>query len=157
MRTAHIFSIQSSNVLVRFPCICLTPILLGAFKISKTTLTPEPDVSLKPFVLLFYEYYTDLYRMSEAEDWMQDAQRIVFMGTSFSVNITSIASRTALTNEAAIEVVDSQPIDLGYERIEYHRMTAAGYVSDRLVLLCLDITELGSWGSAQLLNWLPGI
>ena len=27
----------------------------------------------------------------------------------------------------------------------------------RLVLLHLDITGLGSWGSAQLLNWLPGI
>jgi hypothetical protein len=62
----------------------------------------------------------------------RDAQRIVFMGTSFSVNITSIALRTALTNEAAIEVVDPQPIDLGYERIEYHKMTAAEYVSDRL-------------------------
>jgi hypothetical protein len=37
-----------------------------------------------------------------------------------------------LTNEAAIEVVDPQTIDLGYERIEYHRMTAAEYVSDRL-------------------------
>ena len=109
----------------------LTPILLDAFKISKTTLTPEPDVSLKPFVLLFDEYYTDLYRMSEAEEWMHNAQCIVFMGTSFSVNITSIALRTALTNEAAIEVVDTQLIDLGYERIEYHRMTAAEYVSDR--------------------------
>ena len=101
----------------------LIPILLDAFKISKATLTPERYVSLKPFVLLFDEYYTDLYRMSEAEDWMHDAQRIVFMGTSFSVNITSIALRTALTNDAAIEVVDPQPIDLGYERIEYHRMT----------------------------------
>jgi len=80
---------------------------------------------------LFDEYYTDLHRMSEAEDWMHNAQRIVFMGTSFSVNITSIALRTALSNEAAIEVVDPQPIDLGYERIEYHRMTAAEYVSDR--------------------------
>ena len=40
--------------------------------------------------------------------------------------------RTALSNESAIEVVDPQPIDLGYERIEYHRMTAADYVSDRL-------------------------
>ena len=109
----------------------LIPILLDAFKISKATLTPERYVSLKPFVLLFDEYYTDLYRMSEAEDWMHDAQRIVFMGTSFSVNITSIALRTALTNEAAIEVVDPQPIVLGYERIEYHRMTAAEYVSDR--------------------------
>ncbi|MDA9159138.1 hypothetical protein N9O21_01090 [Rhodobacteraceae bacterium] len=109
----------------------LTPILLDAFKISKTTLTPEPEVSLKPFVLLFDEYYTDLYRMSEAENWMHDAQRVVFMGTSFSVNITSIALRTALANDADIEVVDPQPIDLGYERIEYHRMTAAKYVSDR--------------------------
>jgi NAD-dependent deacetylase len=53
------------------------------------------------------------------------------MGTSFSVNITSIALRIALSNEAAIEVVDPQPIDLGYDRIEYHRMTAADYVSDR--------------------------
>ena len=109
----------------------LAPILLDAFKISKTTLTPEPDVSLKPFVLLFEEYYTDLYRMSDVNDWLHDAQRIEFMGTSFSVNITSIALRTALSNEANIEVVDPQPINLGYERIEYHKMTAAEYVSDR--------------------------
>ena len=109
----------------------LTPVLLDAFKISKTTLTPKADVSLKPFVLLFDEYYTDLYRMSETEDWMYDAQRVVFMATSFSVNITSIALRTALPNDAAIEVVDPQPIDLGYDRIEYHRMTAVDYVSDR--------------------------
>ena len=70
--------------------------------------------------------------MSEAEDWMHDAQHVVFMGTSFSVNITSIALSTALANDANIEVVDTQPIDLGYERIEYHRMTAVEYVSDRL-------------------------
>ena len=69
--------------------------------------------------------------MSEAEDWMHNAQRMVFVVTSFSVNITSIALRTALSNEAAIEVVGPQPIDLGYERIECHRMTAADYVSDR--------------------------
>lgn len=106
----------------------LTPVLLDAFKISKTTLTPEPGVSLKPFVLLFDEYYTDLYRMLEAEDWMHDAHRMVFMGTSFSVNITSIALRTAISNEVTIEVVDPQPIDLGYEKIEYHKMTAAEYV-----------------------------
>ena len=62
---------------------------------------------------------------------MQTAQRIVFMGTSFSGNITSIALSTALANDADIEVVDPQPIDLGYDRIGYHRMTAADYVSDR--------------------------
>ena len=110
----------------------LTPVLLDAFKISKTTLTPEADVSLKPFVLLFDEDHTDVCRMSEAEDWTHNAQRIVFLGTSFSVNIANIALRTALANDADIEVIDPQPIDLGYERIEYHRMTAVDYVSDRL-------------------------
>ena len=65
--------------------------LLDAFRISPKTLTPEPMVSLKPFVLLFDEYYTDLYRISEAEQRMQAAECFVFMGTSFSVNITNIA------------------------------------------------------------------
>ena len=69
--------------------------------------------------------------MSEAEDWMQNAQRRVFMGTSFSVSITSIALRIAISNEAAVKVTDPQQIDLGYERIEYDKMTAAEYVSEK--------------------------
>ena len=110
----------------------LTPVLLDAFKVSKTTLTPEPNVSLKPFVLLLDEYDTNLYRISETENWMHEAQRIGFMGTSFSVNITSIALRIAISYEAATGVADPQPTDLGYERIEYGKMTAAEYVSERL-------------------------
>ena len=75
--------------------------------------------------------------MEELDGWWRYlilprvVQHIVFMGTSFSVNITSIALRTAISNQAAIEVVDPEPIDLGYERIEYHKMTAADYVLDR--------------------------
>ena len=40
--------------------------LLDAFKISHITKTPELGISLKPFVLLFDEYYTESYRISEA-------------------------------------------------------------------------------------------
>ena len=53
------------------------------------------------------------------------------MGTSFSVNITAIALRAALSNQAKIEVVDPKPIDLGYERIQYHEMTGAEYVLNK--------------------------
>ena len=106
----------------------LKSILLDAFNISQTTLRPEPEVSLKPFVLLFDEYYTDLYRMSEAEDWINNARHFVFMGTSLSVNITAIALRTALANQARIEVVNPEPFNLGEGKIEYHRMTAAEYI-----------------------------
>jgi len=104
----------------------LKKLLLELFKIKEH---PEHGQSLKPFVLLFDEYYTDLYRMSEAEHIMQFADCVVFMGTSFSVNITSIALRYALSNNAKIEIVDPNPIDLNISGIKYHKMTASEYVS----------------------------
>ncbi|MFL2795343.1 MAG: SIR2 family NAD-dependent protein deacylase [Paracoccaceae bacterium] len=104
----------------------LKRLLLELFKIKGQ---PEHGHSLKPFVLLFDEYYTDLYRMSEAERAMQFADCVVFMGTSFSVNITSIALRYALSNNAKIEIVDPNPIDLNISGIKYHKMTASEYVS----------------------------
>ncbi len=106
--------------------------LLDAFKISQSTLVPEQGVSLKPFVLLFDEYYTELYRISEAEKRMQDADFFVFMGTSFSVNITNIALRYALANGASIDVVDLNPIELGLPNVTYFPMSAADYVATRL-------------------------
>ena len=91
---------------------------------------PRPGQALKPYVLLFDEYYTELYRISEAEQEMQSADSVVFMGTSFSVNITSIALRYALSNNARIEIVDPDPVDLNINGIEYHRMTASEYISN---------------------------
>ena len=103
--------------------------LLDAFRISKTSLIPEMGHSLKPFVLLFDEYYTDLYRMGEAEHWMSTATRFVFMGTSFSVNITNIALRAAIMTGAEIDVVDPSPIDLNIDRVNYHAMSAAEFIA----------------------------
>ncbi len=107
----------------------LKVILLDAFRISSKTLTPEPMVSLKPFVLLFDEYYTELYRISEAEKRMQTAERMVFMGTSFSVNITNIALRHAMMTGALIEVVDPDPVDIGIPNIVYHKISAQDFIA----------------------------
>ena len=104
--------------------------LFDKFKILETNnFKPKIKSSLKPFVLLFDEYYTDLYRMTEAERWMQEADKVVFIGTSFSVNITSIALRIALQNDADIEIVDPEPVDLGIPSITYHSFTAEDYIS----------------------------
>ena len=93
---------------------------------------PRRGVSLKPYVLLFDEYYTDLYRMGTAERWMAEAARMVFIGTSFSVNITAIALRTALQRGITVEIVDPAPVDLGIPEgmadITYHAMTAKEWV-----------------------------
>ena len=69
--------------------------------------------------------------MSEAEEWINDARHFVFMGTSFSVNITAIAFKAALSKQAKIEVVDPEPVDLGCGVVKYHQMTAAEYVSNK--------------------------
>ena len=96
---------------------------------------PRPGQSLKPYVLLFDEYYTDLYRMGTAERWMAEASRMVFIGTSFSVNITAIALRYAIKRGIPVEIVDPRPVDLcipeGMADVSYLAMTAKEWVEAR--------------------------
>lgn len=100
--------------------------LLELFQIDSSG--PQLYHSFKPFVLLFDEFYTDLYRTSEAQERMHEAERIIFMGTSFSVNITQMALEIASKNKAAIEIVDPDPVNLAYDNVLYHRMTASEYI-----------------------------
>ena len=108
----------------------LSKVLLDYFKIPISTKKPEKMKSLKPFVLLFDEFYTNMYRMNEAEIWMQKAKKIIFLGTSFSVNITSIALNYGLSNNTTIEIVDPNPINLELENIKYFKMTAEEYINN---------------------------
>ena len=106
----------------------LRKILLETFNISTQTLTPQLHVSLKPFVLLFDEYYTDLYRISEADKMFKTAEKFVFIGTSFNVNITDMALRAAITRNCEIEVVDPEPVDLNISGVKYLKMRAQDYI-----------------------------
>ena len=108
----------------------LKNILLDFFKISKSTLKPEKMVSLKPFVLLFDEYYTNNYGINKAIQLMDDASRFIFLGTSFSVNITSMALEKAVNKDSIIEIVDPNPLDLRIKNIIYHKKTALDYISN---------------------------
>jgi len=90
--------------------------------------TPRLGHSFKPYVLLFDEYYTELYRISEAQRRMLLAPRMVFIGTSFSVNITLMALDIARQRAIPVEVVDPDPVDTGYALCTYHRMTALDYI-----------------------------
>lgn len=103
----------------------LTQSLLEHFNINEK---PQLNKSLKPFVLLFDEYYTNLYRMNEAESRMHSADKMVFMGTSFSVNITNIALNIAMQNNIEVEVVDPSPVILPYKNVKYFEMTATEYI-----------------------------
>ncbi len=99
--------------------------LLDLFRIKAK---PERKKSFKPYVLLFDEYYTDLYRITEAKRRMMGAKQMIFIGTSFSVNITQMALDIAQINNIPIEVVDPNPVETHYSKTKYHRMTAIDYV-----------------------------
>jgi NAD-dependent deacetylase len=102
--------------------------LLELFRIESR---PVINESFKPYVLLFDEYYTELYRTSEAQQRMLDASRIVFMGTSFSVNITQMALDIAMSRGTVVEIVDPEPVRINYSNVCYHVMTASEYVRKR--------------------------
>ena len=105
--------------------------LLNTFKMQKQSdgkYLPELKVSLKPFVLLFDELYTDLYRINEAQRKMFLAEKMVFMGTSFSVNITAMALEVAISKGIEVEIVDPEPIEIGYKNTSYFEMSAVEYI-----------------------------
>ena len=109
----------------------LANLLLDAFKISHLTKTPEKGKSLKPFVLLFDEHYTELFSISKAINWMKTCSSIAFIGTSFSVGITSLALEIAIEKGCLIEVVDPNPIELNISGVKYHRLTASQYIAQQ--------------------------
>lgn len=105
----------------------LTQSLLQHFNINRQ---PELHKSYKPFVLLFDEYYTNLYKINEAQHRMQQAHKMVFMGTSFSVNITNIALDIAMKNQIKVEVVDPNPVILPYKNVQYFKTSALDYIQN---------------------------
>ena len=90
--------------------------------------TPELNHSFKPFVLLFDEYYTELYRITQAQQRMLNADKIVFMGTSFSVNITQMALEIASNYDIPVEVVDPNPVHIMHSNVTYKKMNALEYI-----------------------------
>ena len=100
--------------------------LLELFQINKT---PELNKSFKPYVLLFDEFYTELYRISEAQQRMREADRIIFIGTSFSVNITNMALDIAMESNKPIEIIDPKPIETSPSNATIHKMTASTYIN----------------------------
>ncbi|MET6760527.1 Sir2 family NAD-dependent protein deacetylase [Pseudoalteromonas sp. NCIMB_1079] len=90
--------------------------------------TPELNHSFKPFVLLFDEYYTELYRITQAQQRILNADKIVFMGTSFSVNITQMAIEIARNYDIPVEVVDPEPAHILHANVTYKKMNALDYI-----------------------------
>jgi NAD-dependent SIR2 family protein deacetylase len=75
---------------------------------------------LRPLVLLFDEMYEShpAYQMRKARRALNDAEIILFVGTSFSVGITDYAVRAGVYARARLVNVNIEPIDIdGFENL----------------------------------------
>ena len=82
--------------------------LFRVFNIGKGGVIDQIE-SYRPQILLFDEFYTDLYESEIALDWVNDAETVIFMGTSNSVGITSMTLEMAYRKGKQIIVVDPNP------------------------------------------------
>ena len=65
--------------------------------------------SYRPHILLFDEYYTELFKYEKAISWILSADTIIFMGTSNSVGFTSGALQIGVSKNKKVIVVDPNP------------------------------------------------
>ena len=86
----------------------LVPSLFDLFRIHRDG---EVDIesSLRPHILLFDEYYTELYEYEKAITWVEAAETIIFAGTSNSVGITEGILSMSVRAAKRIIVVDPNP------------------------------------------------
>ena len=89
------------------------------FKLSRAPLCPSCNDPILPQCLLFDEDYCShpFYEWGPAQQWMEDAKAIVFVGTSFSVGLTNIALEEGRTSGQLVFNVnlehakDLRPVD----------------------------------------------
>jgi NAD-dependent deacetylase len=87
------------------------PLVQGLFKLFHISKNGKIDFeeSYRPHILLFDEYYSELYESEIALDWVKEAETIIFMGTSNSVGITNMVLESAMRRGKNILVVDPNP------------------------------------------------
>ncbi len=93
----------------------------------------DMEESYRPHILLFDEYYSDLYEYHKALQWVDEANTILFMGTSNSVGITEGILNMAVNAGKRVVVVDPNPSTSFMQHgVEVNRMTAREYCDSEL-------------------------
>jgi NAD-dependent deacetylase len=101
--------------------------LFGLFKITEGGKINE-KTSYRPHILLFDEYYTELFQYEKAISWILSADTIIFMGTSNSVGFTSGALQIGVSKSKKVIVVDPNPSpSFIYPEVDLIKMTASDF------------------------------
>ncbi len=91
----------------------------------------DENKSERPHILLFDEYYTELFQYNTALQWLDEADTIIFMGTSNSVGFTYGALHEGLNAHKKIMVVDPNPAPSFYQPgVEIIQSTATAFCEE---------------------------
>ena len=92
--------------------------------------TIDEKKSERPHILLFDEYYTELYQYDKALTWIDEADTIIFMGTSNSVGFTYGALQVGVHKRKKVIVVDPNPApSFNHPGVEIIKETAIDFCS----------------------------
>ena len=106
--------------------------LFERFNIDKDG-TIDMAHSYRPHILLFDEYYSDLYQYHKAMEWVDEANTVLFMGTSNSVGITEGILNISLAAGKRVIVVDPNPsASVNRHGVEIQEMTALEYCDSEI-------------------------
>ena len=84
--------------------------------------------SYRPHILLFDEYYTELFQYEKAISWILSADTIIFIGTSNSVGFTSGALQIGVSKGKKVIVVDPNPsLSFIHPSVDLIKMTATEF------------------------------
>ena len=101
--------------------------LFGLFNITEGGKINE-KTSYRPHILLFDEYYTELFQYEKAISWILSADTIIFMGTSNSVGFTSGALQIGVSKSKKVIVVDPNPSpSFIHSEVDLIKMTASDF------------------------------
>lgn len=82
--------------------------LIWLFNLTEGGMINEKK-SYRPHILLFDEYYTELYQYEKALKWILESETVIFLGTSNSVGFTQGALEVGVGNNKKLIVVDPNP------------------------------------------------
>ena len=88
----------------------------------------DKKMSYRPHILLFDEYYTELFQYEKAISWILSADTIIFIGTSNSVGFTSGALQIGVSKNKKVIVVDPNPsLSFIHPSVDLIKMTATEF------------------------------
>ena len=130
------------------------------FQLKKCPICPKCSSPLLPQALLFDEEYSShpFYEWDAANDWMQEACAIVFVGTSFSVGLTRTALEASRKRSATlfnVNLTSMNSLNTTMRKVDRERMIDLFGPSEQILPLLAQVMSTRTKANEQWNQYAP--